>query len=52
MLLYVITFNSIDSANQMGDILTDSNQNNDQIICDLIDSETEYTSNLREILNC
>jgi hypothetical protein len=44
--------NSIDSANEIRDILTDDNRDNDQIVCDLIDSEDEYTSNIREILNC
>lgn len=44
--------NSIDSANQIRDILTDDNQNNDQLICDLIDSENEQTSNIRQILVC
>jgi hypothetical protein len=44
--------NSIESANEIQDILTDNNRNNDLIVCDLIDSETEYTSNIREILNC
>ena len=44
--------NSIDSTNEIRDILTDNNRDNDQIVCDLIDSENEYTSNIREILNC
>ena len=44
--------NSIDSANEIMDILTDNNRDNDQIVCDLIDSEDEYISNIREILNC
>jgi hypothetical protein len=44
--------NSIDSANEIRNILTDNNRDNDQIVCDLIDSEGEYTSNIREILNC
>ena len=44
--------NSIDSANEIRNILTDNNRDNDQIACDLIDSEDEYTSNIREILNC
>ncbi len=44
--------NSIDSANEIRDILTDNNRYNDQIVCDLIDSEDEYTSNIQEILNC
>jgi YVTN family beta-propeller protein len=44
--------NSIDSANEIRDILTDDNNDNDQLVCDLINSENEYTSNIREILNC
>ncbi|MDN5845210.1 MAG: YncE family protein [Candidatus Nitrosocosmicus sp.] len=44
--------NSIDSANEIRDILTDNNRDNDQLVCDLIHSENEYTSNIREILNC
>jgi hypothetical protein len=44
--------NSIDSANEIRDILSDNNRDNDQIVCDLIDSEDEYTSNIRELLNC
>ncbi len=35
--------NSINSANQIRDILIDDNRDNDQIVCNLIDSETEYT---------
>lgn len=45
--------NSIDSANEIKDILTDDDPENDQIVCDLMDSEDEETiSNIREILNC
>ncbi len=44
--------NSIDSANEIRDILTDDNRNNDQLVCELIDPEDEHTSNIREILNC
>jgi hypothetical protein len=45
--------NSIDSANEIKEILTDNNRDNDQIVCDLIGSEDEETiSNIREILNC
>jgi hypothetical protein len=45
--------NSVDSANEIKDILTDNNRANDQIVCDLIDSEDKYAaSNIREILNC
>ncbi|MDN5847928.1 MAG: hypothetical protein L0H53_16835 [Candidatus Nitrosocosmicus sp.] len=57
-LLEIITWtpfdvtNSIDSANEISDILTDNNRDNNQLVCDLIHSENEYTSNIREILNC
>ncbi|HET6590458.1 MAG TPA: hypothetical protein VFG45_09860 [Candidatus Nitrosocosmicus sp.] len=44
--------NSIDSANQIKDILTDGNRNNDQLVCNLIDEENEQMSNIRQILNC
>ena len=44
--------NSIESANEIKVILTDNDRDNDQLVCDLIDSEAEYTSNIREILNC
>jgi hypothetical protein len=44
--------NSIDSANEIRDILTDNNHDNDQLVCDLIDLEDEDTSNIRELLNC
>jgi DNA-binding beta-propeller fold protein YncE len=44
--------NYMDSANEIRDILTDNNQNNDQIVCDLVDSENDITSNIQEILNC
>jgi hypothetical protein len=44
--------NSIDSANQIRDILTDNDRDNDKLVCDLIDSEDESTSGIREILNC
>jgi YVTN family beta-propeller protein len=44
--------NSIDSANQIRDILTDNDRDNDHLVCDLIDSDNEFTSNIREILNC
>ena len=44
--------NSIDSANEIRDILTDDNRDNDQLVCDLIDPEVDSTSNIREILNC
>lgn len=44
--------NSIDSANQIKDILTDDNRNNDQLVCDLINPKYEHTANIRDILNC
>jgi len=44
--------NSIESANEIRDILTDNNRDNDQLVCDLIDSEDGYASNIRDILNC
>ncbi|MGD9533878.1 MAG: beta-propeller fold lactonase family protein [Candidatus Nitrosocosmicus sp.] len=44
--------NSIHSANQIRDILSDDDQNNDHLVCDLIDTENEQTSNIRQILNC
>ena len=44
--------NSIDSANEIKDILTDGNEANDQLVCHLIDSGDEYASNIRKILNC
>lgn len=43
---------SIGSANQILDILTDDDRNNDQLVCDLIDSENEQMSNVLQILNC
>ena len=44
--------NSIDSANEIRDILTDDNRDNDEIVYDLINSEDENTSNIRDILDC
>ena len=45
--------NSIHSANEIRNILTDNDRDNDQLVCDLIDSDDENTiSNIREILNC
>ena len=45
--------NSIYSANEIRDILTDNDRENDKLVCDLIDSEDGHTiSNVREILNC
>ena len=44
--------NSIESANEITDILTDNNLVNDQLVCNIIDSEAESTSNIREILDC
>ena len=41
--------NSIDSANDIIGILTDDNRDNDQIICNLVNSEDEYPSIIREI---
>lgn len=44
--------NSIDSANEIRDILTDDNRANDHLVCELIDSQDRYSSDIREILNC
>lgn len=45
--------NSLDSANEIRNILTDGNHANDQLVCDLLDVEDEYAiSNIREILDC
>lgn len=44
--------NSVESANEIRDILTDDNPDNDEIVCDLIKWNDESTSYLREILNC
>jgi len=44
--------NSVDSANEIRDILTDNDRGNDQLVCDLIDSEDEHTYNIRQLLNC
>ncbi|WP_172602103.1 hypothetical protein [Candidatus Nitrosocosmicus franklandus] len=44
--------NSIDSANQIRDILTDNKPDNDKLVCDLIKRENELTSNIREMLKC
>jgi YVTN family beta-propeller protein len=44
--------NSIDSSNEIRNILTDGTQNNDKIVCDLVESDAEYASNIRDILNC
>ena len=33
--------NSIDSANEVRDILTDNNRDNDQLVCDLINLENK-----------
>jgi hypothetical protein len=38
--LYVT--NSLDSANEIRDILTDNNRDNDQIVCDLIALVDKY----------
>ena len=44
--------NSIDSANEIRDILTDNNRDNDKLACDLLDSQDRYSDSIREILNC
>jgi YVTN family beta-propeller protein len=44
--------NSIDSAKEIRDVLTDNDRDNDQLVCNLVDSEDESTSNIREILDC
>ena len=44
--------NSIDSANEIRDILTDDNRDNDQLACDLLHSGDQYSDSIREILNC
>jgi YVTN family beta-propeller protein len=45
--------NSIDSANEIRDILTDNNRDNDQIVCSLINGlNNEQIMNIRNILNC
>ncbi|MGE0389508.1 MAG: hypothetical protein AB7P13_05180 [Candidatus Nitrosocosmicus sp.] len=43
---------SIDSSNEIGNYLTDNNSDNNQLVWNLIDSEDESTSGIREILNC
>ncbi|CAN5832313.1 hypothetical protein BH23THE1_BH23THE1_21000 [soil metagenome] len=47
----LVVTNSIESNNEIRNILTDNNRDNDLLVCELLDSETEYTSNVREILN-
>lgn len=44
--------NSIDSANEIRDILTDDNRDNDQLACEFLESGDEHVSNIREILEC
>ncbi len=44
--------NSINSANEIKDILIDENPDYDQTVCDLVNTEDELTSNIREILDC
>jgi len=45
--------NSIKSADKIYDILTDNDRDNDQLVCDLINSEDEHTTfNIRNILDC
>lgn len=42
-----------DRAKEIRDILTYDNRDNDQLVCDLIDSDDENTiSNIRKSLNC
>ncbi len=41
------------SPKEIKDILIDDNLDNDQLVCELIDSDDENTiSNIREIFNC
>jgi hypothetical protein len=44
--------NSIDSANEIREILTDDNRDNDQLVCELLDSDDQYSDSIQEILNC
>jgi hypothetical protein len=45
--------NSVESANEIREILTDNNPNNDQLVCNLVGSKDEHaTSSIREILDC
>lgn len=44
--------NSIDSTNEIRDIQTDDNQDNDQLAYEFLDAQDEHTFSIREILNC
>lgn len=45
--------NSIDSVNQIKDILTDNNRGNDQFACKLLENlNSKDEANIRDILNC
>ena len=44
--------NSLDSANHIRDILTDDNRDNDQLVCDLINTKDKHADYIQEILNC
>lgn len=44
--------NSMDSANEIRDILTDGNRDNDQLACELLHSGDQYSDSIRETLNC
>ncbi|HKR74286.1 MAG TPA: hypothetical protein VJR94_09260 [Candidatus Nitrosocosmicus sp.] len=48
----VPTKNLMESANEIRDILTDNDRDNDQLVCNLIDSEDESILEIREILDC
>ena len=45
--------NSLDSANEIKDILTDNNRDNDQTSCNLLENlDSKEAINIRDILNC
>ncbi len=44
--------NSIESANDIRDILTDDDRDNDKLACELLEPGDQYSDSLREILNC
>ncbi len=45
--------NSLDSANEIKDILTDNNRDNDQTACSLLENlDSKEAINIRDILNC
>jgi hypothetical protein len=45
--------NSIESSNKILEILTDNNNNNDQLVCEFLgDIENKQAYNMREIINC